>query len=382
MPLFLSNEDQAASITPREALDAFTYGLEQMARGDAMRRPRTNSIIPTSTPGLWFEFSSMEGGQRDGYYALRIKPNLTSTPTVSGNQRLVSYNMKPGNWGGLVFLFDSRTAEFVAIMNDGYIQHLRVAASAALGIKWLARSDARVMGVYGSGGMARFIPLLAQEVRSFDRLQVYSPNTGNLEAYCAEMQTKLDMEIVSCSNPRDVCRDADVVLGCTNSTEPVMSAEWLEPGVHLNNVVPWEFDDDTYARVDTAGVFLDRSPMSIAGLVDDDFSFRIQVMSWLAGSPEEREQIMRGSQDSNRCPNARTVLCYDWATETPFERSETEITYLDTYSNGVPEGDAGGSAGLQGLQFSAAGGRIYENARAKGVGSELPLDMFLQDMAT
>lgn len=382
MPLFLNNDDQARAIDGAQAMAAYEAALAQMARGDAVRRPRTDTIIPTGDPGTWLEFSSMEGGQRGGYYALRIKPNLTTVPVIDGKTRLVSFNMRPGNWGGLVFLFDASTAEFVAIMNDGFVQHMRVAVATALGVKWLARADSRVVGIYGSGGMATWTPPLVEQVRDVERFQVYSPNAANLAAYVDRMTAELEAEVVALDDPENVCEGADIVLGCTNSMEPVLKGNWLAPGTHITNVVPWEFGADTYARVDTVGVFLDRTPMSIAGLVDDDFSFRIQVMSWIAGSPEERERIPVGSQEADRCPKARTVLCHDWATGESYRRSDDDITYLASYANGTAEGDGGGSAGLQGLQFAAVGGRIYENARELGLGTDLPQDMFVQDIVT
>ena len=103
---------------------------------------------------------------------MRIKPDIYSWPTVLGNKREATYSYQPGLFGGLVFLYSTKNAEFLAIMNDGYVQHLRVATTAALGIKYLARKDATVMGVYGTGGMARFFPLTAAVVRPLQRLRL------------------------------------------------------------------------------------------------------------------------------------------------------------------------------------------------------------------
>ena len=98
----------------------------------------------------------MEGGTKKlGYYALRIKPDIISWPVINGMRRRVTYCHRPGLYGGLVFLFSVDTAELLAIMNDGYIQYLRVAATAAIGAKYLSRPESEVMGVIGSGGMAR-----------------------------------------------------------------------------------------------------------------------------------------------------------------------------------------------------------------------------------
>lgn len=73
MPLFIDNQNQEKSITPIEVIEALEHGVRQFARGDAIRRPRIDNLLPTAKPDEYFCFSSMEGGIRDpGYYALRI----------------------------------------------------------------------------------------------------------------------------------------------------------------------------------------------------------------------------------------------------------------------------------------------------------------------
>jgi hypothetical protein len=77
MPLFLDNQEQEQSITPKQAIAALEHGLQQFSRRDAIRRPRIDNLLPSANPDEYFCFSSMEGGIRDpGYYALRIKPDI------------------------------------------------------------------------------------------------------------------------------------------------------------------------------------------------------------------------------------------------------------------------------------------------------------------
>jgi len=131
----LDNQDQERSITAKEAIEALEDGIHQLARGDAIRRPRIDNLIPTRRSEEFFSFSSMEGGVREpGYYALRIKPDIISWPVINGMHRRVTYCYHPGLYGGLVFLYNVDNAELLAIMNDGYVQHLRVAATAAIGV--------------------------------------------------------------------------------------------------------------------------------------------------------------------------------------------------------------------------------------------------------
>jgi hypothetical protein len=61
----------------------------------------------------------MEGGSRaPGYYALRIKPDIISWPRVNGKVRQRKYATRPGLYGGLVLLYNTDNAEFLALLND------------------------------------------------------------------------------------------------------------------------------------------------------------------------------------------------------------------------------------------------------------------------
>jgi alanine dehydrogenase len=384
MPIFLSNTEQEQCITPREAIEALENGLRQLALGDGVRRPRIDNILPTVRDGEWFNFSSMEGGIREpGYYALRIKPDIYSFPVVNGAMRTVTYSYKPGLYGGMVFLYKVDNAEFLALMNDGFVQHLRVAASASLGVKYLSRPESRVLGIVGSGGMARFFANAIPAVRPIERIQVWSPNKDNLDAYVAEMRGKVDAEVVPVDGVEQVARKADIVCLCTTARQPVLKAEWLEPGAHLNHVTHMEFGPDVLARVDTVGLLVRRTPIRTAGFVDDDFALSKASFCYIGGRPEERARYPRGVPTPDRYAGKAVVDCVDWRSGKRYERkSANEITLLANASYGTLEGEALHSAGTQGVQFAAVGGKIYENACKQGLGTILPREMFLQDIPT
>ena len=390
MPLYLNNQDQEKAIAPKEAIEVLENGIRRLARGDAIRRPRIDNLIPTRRSDEFFSFSSMEGGIRDpGYYALRIKPDIISWPKINGVKRRVTYCYKPGHYGGLVFLFSVDNAELLAIMNDGYVQHLRVAATAAIGVKYLAKPNARVLGMIGTGGMARSFAEAFSVVRNLSKIKVFSPTRAHVEEYVREVSTKVHCEIVPVDSPREAVRGTDIVATCTNSYSPVIKGEWLEPGTHLANVMWWEIGPDVLARIDVAGLLVRRTPMSVAGYIDDDFAIRVDVMSYAAGTEEERAKIPTRSKElfgitgSNRYPNARYVDCVNWPTGEPYlHTNDDEITTLANNSFRTLEDETGPSSGIQGIQFASVGGRIYERAREKRLGVELPRDMFLQDIPT
>src|SRR5215813_5054618 len=328
MPLFLSNQEQEKAITAKDAVDALENGIRQFAKGNAIRRPRVDNFIPTRRADQFFGFSSMEGGIREpGYYALRIKPDIISWPTINGLRRRVTYCSRPGLYGGLVFLFNVDNAELLAIMNDGFIQHYRVAASAAIGAKYLAKHDAKVVGIIGSGGMARSFAEAFKVVRDISKIKVFSPNREHLNQYVRDVSKKVDCEIVPVEGAKDVLAGSDIVATCTNAYQPVVEGKWLEEGSHFANVTAYEVGPDLFSRITVVGLFVRRMPMSAGTLIDDDFALRIDGMTYAAGTEEERAKIPPHSaklqdrgEDRKRFPNAVYVDCVNWETGEAYRR--------------------------------------------------------------
>lgn len=382
MVLFINNFEQEQAITFKEAIAALEQGLREFALGNAIRRPRIDNFIPTSRKEEFFCFSSMEGGIKNGYYALRIKPDIISWPLINGQWRRVKYNTRRGFYGGLVFLFSVENAALLAIMNDGYIQHLRVASTSALGAKYLSRQDSRTVCIIGSGGMAHFFVPAFAAVRQVTNLRVYSPNPQHAQAFAQEMSKKLGVDAKVFDTPQEAVRNSDIIASCTNSMTPTIKGEWIPEGSYLTSVRRHEFGKDVYDRVNTIGILVRRKPIEIKCYFDQDFAVRDNAMSYAAGTEEERGRIP-ASPPHIEIDESKYVECINWETGQPYKRrSDSEITMLSNSSHATIYGGAGASDGIQGVQFASIGGRIYEGAVAKGLGKELSSEMFLQDIPT
>jgi hypothetical protein len=90
MVLVLNNEELESAVDMSSCVDALYSAVKSYARGDAARRPRIDLFTPTSRPEEFACFSSMEGVVRDGYYAIRIKPDIVSWPEIGGVKRRVT----------------------------------------------------------------------------------------------------------------------------------------------------------------------------------------------------------------------------------------------------------------------------------------------------
>jgi len=248
----------------------------------------------------------------------------------------------------------------------------------------MAKAGSRVLGMIGSGGMARYFAMAIKAVRPIERVQAYGLHRGRLEKYCGEMAARLGCEVVPCSSPAEAANHADIISLCTNSQEPVIEPEYIRPGIHITNVLTTELSAKAFARIEVVGLLARRTPMSTAGYVDDDYAgIRGSAMSYVGGQPAERDKVPLYPRNADRYPNAKYVDCVNAITGEPYRRERAEeITTLATNSNGVLEGETGPSSGFQGLQFAAVAGAMYESARRMGIGTKLPSEMFLQDIPT
>lgn len=382
MALILNNHELESAIDMPSCVEALYEALKAYNRRDAARRPRIDIFAPTSRADEFACFSSMEGIVRSGYYAIRIKPDIVSWPEVNGLRRRVTYCYQPGLYGGLILVFRTENAELVAIMNDGYIQHMRVGATAALGARYLARSNAEVVGMIGSGGMARSFALGFAAVRKLKKIKAYSPNRDHLRSYCKEMSQKLGIEVAPMKNGAEAISGSDIVASCTNSMAPVIEGRWLEPGMFVANVSSRELDKEVSRRVTLIGYLaFQADPLRLNGFSDDNFEIRANVLAYVAGQPEERQRIPARERKEITVSNARWVPCVDWETGNPIGRQSNEdIALLAELAGGNSRGLA--SSGIQGIQFASVAGRAYELASARGLGKPLDRQLFLQDIPT
>jgi hypothetical protein len=260
---------------------------------------------------------------------------------------------------------------------------MRVGATAALGAKYLARPDAKVVGMLGSGGMARSFAMGFAAVRNLQTIKVYSPNREHLLAYCHEMSSRLQIDVVPEHSPEGAIRGSDIVASCTNSREPVLRGQWLEPGVYLTNVADRELDREAFQRITLVGYFaFNRDPLRLSGFADHNFEIRAEVMAYLSGRLEERESIPRSWYKEVQMPNANWISCLDSQAAPSSERpSQKDISFLAEVAGSNFESGLS-SSGIQGLQFACIGGKAYELAASHQLGKHFDLRLFLQDTPT
>lgn len=134
----------------------------------------------------------------------------------------------------VIVAFDPVTGTPAALLDGEAITAARTAAASALATQLLARPDARVLTVIGTGVQARAHLRAVTRVRDFREVRIVSRDRGKAEAMVRELADV--PHAAAYLNIADATRDADVICAATHSPDPVVKREWLREGAHVNSV--------------------------------------------------------------------------------------------------------------------------------------------------
>ena len=140
MTLLLKNQDMPGLVSTDECIEAIESAFAELGRGEAQELPRRRIYHPhADRPSHYYWFNEMAGvvpGIRS--MGLRVNSATVAVETKRGNARLGF----PGAFSALVFLFDTKTTELLAVLQDFYLNPIRVAATSAIVTRRLARDYA------------------------------------------------------------------------------------------------------------------------------------------------------------------------------------------------------------------------------------------------
>lgn len=366
MTLIINNHDVETVLTMETAIAALEESYLNLAKGDAVCRPRIDIRIPTSDPKKNYQFGSMEGGSTSGYFAVRMKSDIIYETAYNGVVTQEKYCSRPGLFCGLIFLTSIETGEPLAFINDGVLQHMRVGADGGIGVKYMANKDAEVVGMLGSGGMARSHMQAFAAVRKIRKLQVFSPTKANREAFGKEMAAKHGVEVRVCDSPEQVYKGAHIVAGLTDSAVPVLDGAYLEKGAHIVNIGGTGLPDE--ASLKRVEVYL-RFGDAPAPVGRPDLALADEFLAWEARPSAVKYGDGRRGRDAHGSvlPEKRVTFADLVSGKAKGRTSSDQITYSER-------------GNLQGAQFYAIAGKVYELAKARGLGRDIPTSLFLQDV--
>jgi ornithine cyclodeaminase/alanine dehydrogenase-like protein (mu-crystallin family) len=234
-PLFLDEEQVRQHLRMEDLIPAMEKALIDFSAGRVTQPVR--SVIKVEPSGGFLGLMPALTPDGLGLKAVTFYP--------SNAERGIPTHM------ATIFLVDPETGTPLAIMDGRLITEMRTAAVSAAATKLLARTDAKILAILGSGVQAHSHFEALQLVRHFEEIRVWSPTKEHAEQFAKEIGA-------TATSAEETVRDADVIVTATNSKTPVLKGSWLKPGCHVNAIgacrPDWrELDDDAMSNV----VFVD-----------------------------------------------------------------------------------------------------------------------------
>jgi alanine dehydrogenase len=213
--LMLSAQEVQRLLDPAALLDALAEGFKALSAGkvDAPKR------IGVSVAAAGF-LLAMPAYQQDREIAVKL------VSVFHGNARLGLPTHQ-----AIICLFDPKSGAPLAFMDGTAITALRTAGAAALATQLLARTSTPTLAIIGAGVQGRAHLRMLSHVRSFAEIRIASRDIAHAEELAAT-----DSRARAFASAEEAVHDADVVCLCTNASEPVISRDWLAPGMHVTSV--------------------------------------------------------------------------------------------------------------------------------------------------
>jgi alanine dehydrogenase len=318
MTLHISEAEVRALLTMPMAVDAVEEISRKQASGEVVVHPRRRFEIPG---GNFFHYMAA-ADYTAGYIAMK------------------QYTYVRAKLRFLAPLYENSTGELLALIEADYMGQLRTGAASGVATKYLARRDARIAAIIGTGGQAKTQLEAIATVRKLDSVNVFGRDPRRREAFCKEMSARIGIPVRAAASAPEAVRGAHIVCTATTAVQPVVNGADLTSGVHINAIGAnhahkRELDDEAVASAD------------------------VIVVDSIEQSRQEAGDLIIAFHGDESCWTGVKRLPDVVAGKTGGRTSDTEVTLFK--SNGIASWDL------------AVAIKVYKAAREAGLGRELPL---------
>ncbi len=220
--IFLTESEVMKAITIKEAIDVLVQAYRDFANGLIDVPPRISIGVREQGDDaiiLAANYRSIP------FYGLKEASSFPSN--ARKNKSTVMSNIQ---------VYSAATGELLAVISANYLTAVKTGAASAVATRYMARQDAAVLAIIGTGIQARTQLLGIQEVRSLEEVRVYDLDDQRKKDFAAYIDDhkNRDYRVALAETSEDCVRGADIIVTATTSSTPVLQGGWLSPGAHLN----------------------------------------------------------------------------------------------------------------------------------------------------
>jgi ornithine cyclodeaminase/alanine dehydrogenase-like protein (mu-crystallin family) len=313
-------------ISEAEVQQVLTMPLALAAVEEISRKQATGEVV--NHPRRRFELRS------GGFFHYMAAADFSA-----GFLAMKQYTFVRGKMRFLVPLYEIASGDLVAMIEADYMGQLRTGAASGVATKYLARRDASVAAIIGTGGQARTQLEAIAAVRKLASGRVYGRNPDRRKRFAEEMSKRIGVPVEPADSSSEAARGAQIICTATTASQPVLHGADLSSGIHINAIGAnhahkRELDDEAVAAADV--IVVDSIEQSRQEAGDLIIAFKGDEICWTG--VKKLSEVVAGKA------SGRT--------------SDTEVTLFK--SNGIAAWDL------------AVAMRVYALAREKGLGRPLP----------
>ncbi|HEX8871898.1 MAG TPA: ornithine cyclodeaminase family protein [Candidatus Acidoferrum sp.] len=318
MTLHINESEVRQLLTISMAIAAVEDISRKQAEGTVIVQPRRRMQLPSG-----------------GYFHYMAAMN-----NASGFLAMKQYTYVKGKLCFLVPLYSIATGELLALIEADFMGQQRTGAASGVASKYLARADARIAAVIGTGGQAKTQVEAVALVRRLESARAYGRDPQRRKTFCEEMSERLGIPVRPAESSSEAVRGADIVITASTSPKPVLHGSDLAAGTHINAIGAnhahkQELDEAAVARAE------------------------VIVVDSIEQSRQEAGDLIIPFEKSPERWNGVRELAEVVAGKAPGRTSEGQVTLFK--SNGIASWDL------------AVAEVVYGLAKQRHLGRELPL---------
>jgi alanine dehydrogenase len=345
--LLINDAEVRQVLAMDDCIEAMERAIAEETKGVAVSAPRTRYKVQADLDKAGYMATIIPGAVPSCDVAsMRYASTIVQERVVGGVKRMNFLSPSKRNWD-FVMLFSLQTGEPLALIADYSLSAIRVGATTGVVHRALAKKNAKVVGIFGSGHQARANLQAITTVRDVESVKVYSSTQANRDRFAEEMTQILNVDVRPVSSPEEIVKGSDIVMCATNSSQPVFEGNWLEPGQLVTTLVN---TDGVHRRTEADATTMLRSDLIVLNSRDAArLNQQRELLDLIDGGSFGWEKV---------CEMGQVITG-----EHPGRTSDQQIIYYKS-NTGV------------GIQFAAAGASIYEACKKRGLGRELPTEWF------
>ena len=213
MALVLREKDVRRLLSMPDTVEVLEQAFAALAQNNALNRPRTRLVLANGVLHM-----------------------LSAAAPSLGVLGFKAYTTFREGVRFVVMLFSAQNGQLLAIIEADWLGCMRTGAASGVATKYLARPDAKIVGLIGAGHQAITQLMGVCAVRQISGVYVYGRRPHECAIFCDEMTRLLNIDVKPVTTAQQAVEAADILVTATTSPDPVLRGEWLKPGCHINAI--------------------------------------------------------------------------------------------------------------------------------------------------